>query len=155
MEKYSAIFPFDLEKAKRITEGKDEGKIVTRNGKDVRILCFDALGDCNIVALVKTNDDKEEVEIYRDNGYCYEYEYESDDDLFIEIPIPAKINLRALKPFDKVLVRDEDEDKWRADFFSHIDESRDLPYVCMSNVWGQCIPYEGNERLLRTTNNPE
>lgn len=117
MEKSSAIFPFDLEKAKRITEGKDEGKIVTREGKDVRILCFDALGDCNIVALVKTNDDKEEVERYRDNGYCYEYEYESNDDLFIEIPIPSKINQGALKPFDKVLVRDEDEDKWRADFF--------------------------------------
>lgn len=153
MEKYSAIFPFSLEKAKRITEGKDGGKIVTRKGEDVRILCFDALKEYNIVALIKRTDDKECIETYKDNGFCYECECE--DDLLIEIPIPAKINLGGLKPFDKVLVRDEDEDKWRADFFSHIDESSDLPYVCMSNVWGQCIPYEGNERLLRTTNDPE
>lgn len=153
MEICSAIFPFSIEKAKRITEGKDEGKIVTRDGNDVRILCFDALGENSIVALIKTADDNEDVETYKDDGSCFEDE--SEYDLLIEIPIPAKINQGALKPFDKVLVRDEDEDKWRADFFSHIDESRDLPYVCMSNVWGQCIPYEGNEHLLGTTNDPE
>ena len=34
-----------------------------------------------------------------------------------------------LKPFDKVLVRDGDDDEWVCDFFSHIDE-RDL-YYCV------------------------
>lgn len=91
MEKSSAIFPFSLEKAKRITEGKDEGKIITRNGLDVRILCFDALGDYNIVALIKMSPKKEDVETFKDDGSCFEDE--SEYDLLIEIPIPAKINM--------------------------------------------------------------
>lgn len=151
MGKSSAIFPFDLEKAKRITEGKDEGKIVTREGKDVRILCFDALGKYSIVALIKTADDKEDVETYKDNGFCVEYE--SDDDLLIEIPIPAKINMWGLKPFDKVLVRDHNNEIWRPDLFGRI--TNDGRFACVGMAWEQCIPYEGNEHLLDTTNNPE
>nr|DAR11348.1 MAG TPA: hypothetical protein [Caudoviricetes sp.] len=57
-----------------------------------------------------------------------------------------------LKPFDKVLVRDVDDDEWVCDFFSHIDE-RDLFY-CAGTWFKQCIPYEGNEHLLGTTNKP-
>lgn len=55
-----------------------------------------------------------------------------------------------LKPFDKVLVRDGDDDEWVCDFFSHIDE-RDL-YYCVGTWFKQCIPYEGNEHLLGTKN---
>lgn len=57
-----------------------------------------------------------------------------------------------LNPFDKVLVRDYDSDKWVCDIFSHIDDC-DL-YYCVGTRWNQCIPYEGNENLLGTTNNP-
>lgn len=58
-----------------------------------------------------------------------------------------------LKPFDKVLVRDSDNEKWELNLFSHIDE--DDSYFCLRSYWKQCIPYEGNEHLLGTTNNPE
>lgn len=58
-----------------------------------------------------------------------------------------------LKPFDKVLVRDEDDDEWVCDIFSHIDEN-DL-YYCVGTRWLQCIAYNGNEHLLGTTNKPE
>lgn len=58
-----------------------------------------------------------------------------------------------LKPFDKVLVRDEDDDEWVCDIFSHIDED-DL-YYCVGTMWKQCIAYNGNEHLLGTTNKPE
>lgn len=58
-----------------------------------------------------------------------------------------------LKPFDKVLARDEDYDEWVCDIFSHIVE-KDL-YYCVGTRWHQCIPYEGNEHLLGTTNNPK
>lgn len=54
------------------------------------------------------------------------------------------------KPFDKVLVRDRDEQEWECSFFSHIDEED--CYVCVGSWWLQCIPYEGNEHLLGTTN---
>ena len=58
------------------------------------------------------------------------------------------------KPFEKVLVRDSYEDEWRASFFSHIREGY-AKYVTTGLVWKFCIPYEGNEYLLGTTNNVE
>ena len=58
------------------------------------------------------------------------------------------------KPFEKVLVRNSYEDKWRASFFSNIREGY-AKYVTTGLVWKFCIPYEGNEHLLGTTNNVE
>lgn len=58
------------------------------------------------------------------------------------------------KPFDKVLVRDDYKDEWRASFFSNIREGLSR-YVTTGLVWKFCIPYEGNEHLLGTTNNVE
>lgn len=55
-----------------------------------------------------------------------------------------------LKPFDKVLVRNNDDDEWVCDIFSHIDEL--AFYYCVGTRWEQCIPYEGNKHLLGTTN---
>ena len=54
------------------------------------------------------------------------------------------------KPFEKVLVRDSYEDKWRASFFSNIREGY-AKYITTGLVWKFCIPYEGNEHLLGTT----
>jgi hypothetical protein len=54
-----------------------------------------------------------------------------------------------LKPFDKVLVRNNDDDEWVCDIFSHIDEL--AFYYCVGTRWEQCIHYEGNEHLLGTT----
>ena len=56
------------------------------------------------------------------------------------------------KPFDKVLVRDNDECDWVCNIFSHMDS--DNEYVCLYMRWPLCIPYEGNEHLLGTTNKP-
>lgn len=56
------------------------------------------------------------------------------------------------KPFDKVLVRDGDDDEWACNFFSHIEEGN--LYYCVGTWFKQCIPYEGNEHLLGTTNKP-
>jgi hypothetical protein len=58
------------------------------------------------------------------------------------------------KPFDKVLVRDRDDKTWRCDIFSHLDD-KGRAFICLSTWWRQCIPYEGNEHLFGTTNNPE
>lgn len=57
-----------------------------------------------------------------------------------------------LKPFDKVLVRNDKEDQWSANIFSY--QVRDNMYYCLGECyWRYCIPYEGNEHLLGTTNN--
>lgn len=56
------------------------------------------------------------------------------------------------KPFDKVLVRDYGDQCWSCNFFSHIKGSN---FCCINGTWVQCIPYEGNEHLVGTTENPE
>lgn len=57
------------------------------------------------------------------------------------------------KPFEKVLVRDGDQYEWQCNFFSGMDKENF--YLCVSARWEQCIPYEGNEHLLGTTNKPQ
>ena len=58
-----------------------------------------------------------------------------------------------LKPFDKVLVRDNEDDIWEVSLFGYKDE---LYYRCDNGIpWIQCIPYDGNKHLLGTTNNVE
>lgn len=57
------------------------------------------------------------------------------------------------KPFDKVLVRDSKSSEWRANLFSHKNVNE--PYCCVYASWNYCIPYEGNEHLLGTKNNPK
>ena len=58
-----------------------------------------------------------------------------------------------LKPFDKVLVRDDKEDQWSANIFSY--QVRDMFYCLGEGYWRYCIPYEGNEHLLGTTKEVE
>ena len=58
-----------------------------------------------------------------------------------------------LKPFEKVLVRDSESDKWRANLFGYID--KDEYYHCVYANWVYCIPYIGNESLLGTTKDVE
>lgn len=58
-----------------------------------------------------------------------------------------------LKPFDKVLVRDSQSDKWSVNLFGYID--KDEYYHCVFANWAYCIPYIGNESLLGTTKDVE
>lgn len=66
--------------------------------------------------------------------------------------VPDKFDITTLKPFDKVLVRDTNTQKWTADVFSFFDKTHVYPYVCVGHYTNQCIPYFGNEHLLGTTN---
>lgn len=62
----------------------------------------------------------------------------------------------SFKPFDKVLVRCNEDSVWRCELFSHYNTfNKQCPYVCLSSVYKYCIPYEGNQHLLGTTNNPK
>lgn len=61
-----------------------------------------------------------------------------------------------LNPFDNVLVRHQKTEEWRANIFSHTDKTDEyLDYVCVNGRWEFCIPYEGNEHLLGTTEDVE
>lgn len=70
--------------------------------------------------------------------------------------VDLKPKFDELKPFDNVLVRHQKTEEWRANIFSHTDKTDEyLDYVCVNGRWEFCIPYEGNESLLGTTNNVE
>ena len=58
-----------------------------------------------------------------------------------------------LKPFDKVLVRDNIDERWKAMFFSHIVNYIDIHRaICGYYAWEQCIPYnDETKHLLGTT----
>ena len=64
--------------------------------------------------------------------------------------VPNKFDISTLKAYDKVLVRDTNEQVWVADLFSHV---LDRPlggytFACVGHYPNQCIPYLGNEHLL-------
>lgn len=59
------------------------------------------------------------------------------------------------KPFDKVLGRNEKDDVWEAELFSHYREESQYPFRCIGFARKYCIPYEGNEYLLGTKNDPK
>lgn len=67
--------------------------------------------------------------------------------------VPNKFDINTLKPFDKVLVRGNFEQKWTHDFFGFMDEEKGYPFVCVGHYVIQCIPFEGNEHLLGKTDN--
>lgn len=66
--------------------------------------------------------------------------------------VSNKFDVIAFKPFDKVLVRDDDACTWRADFYSHYENNACYWYVCVGDGYKQCIPYnEETAHLIGTT----
>ena len=59
-----------------------------------------------------------------------------------------KFDPTTLKTFDKVLARDINSDKWKIQLFSHIIERDDYPYVCITNPYRYCIPYNDDTKHL-------
>lgn len=71
--------------------------------------------------------------------YLSEYEY-----LLDEMP------KHDFKPFERVLVRRTNQERWKLHLFSRGSGTYD-EYECLGGVtFSQCIPYEGNEHLLGT-----
>lgn len=60
------------------------------------------------------------------------------------------------KPFDKVLGRNEKDDVWEAELFSHYREESQYPFRCIGFSRKYCIPYnEKTAHLLGTTDDWE
>lgn len=58
-----------------------------------------------------------------------------------------------LKPKDWVLTRENSDDVWKLDIFSHSqwdDSEVCYHYYCVGGWNYECVPYEGNEKLLGT-----
>ena len=58
-----------------------------------------------------------------------------------------------LKPFDKVLVRDEYKERWLCRFFSHIEDGiHAYKYATIGSAFKYCIPYnDDTKHLIGTT----
>ena len=140
---------FDIDLARKIQAGEAPGRIVTRDGLPARVICWDRK-DVNypIVALI---DKSENPHTFSINGK-YWFSDVSSSDLFIEVPAPQ------FQPFDRVLVRDDhtkEPEEWRCSLYSHYSDEYG-GHMCADGVYHDyCIPYEGNEHLVGTTDEPK
>lgn len=86
METKYVRVPFEVELAKKITNGEIGGRIVTRNGESARIVCFDRKDEFRpIIALVNSGD----IEVHY--AFCLNGKFVNDEvldthDLMLEIP---------------------------------------------------------------------
>lgn len=83
------------------------------------------------------------------------FEGHSGTDISAEVFLDFNPDEPDFKPFDKVLVRDFDEEEWKIDFFEEKNKDKPYAYQCIKSHWHQCVPFEGNEHLLGTTGEPE
>jgi len=64
--------------------------------------------------------------------------------------------IHEFEPFEKVLVRMDDYNFWRKNFFDYFNKyNPNYPFVCITGSFAQCIHYKGNELLDRTKNKPK
>lgn len=59
-----------------------------------------------------------------------------------------KFDPNTLQPFEKVLVKDCSNDRWKVDFYSHKSENKHYPYKCIDNIYARCIPYNNDTKHL-------
>lgn len=113
--------PFDLELAKKITNKEAKGRIVTRDGRQVRIICFDKIGvhgACQIVALLRVHPDEETVFAFSNEG-VYRFGHKTCFDLFLEVStdysnfVPQK--------YQPCLVRDGENLLWFPLIYAYTD----------------------------------
>lgn len=147
------IIPFDLDMAKKIQTGEIKGRIIY-NSSEAEILDFNLYfkGHAYVCAKTKGNSGEYATRLFNkygkdaengNNVSCY--------NLILEVPD----NKPQFKSFDRVLVRDSDDEEWTVGIFSHMTDL-EQPYACVGNIFVyQCIPYAGNENLIGTTDNPK
>lgn len=85
METKYITIPFDLERAKRITNKSEDGKIVTRDGRKARIVCFDVKNEDSILALIEDEKGIEFPICYVSDGLVF-LKSKSNSDLMLSVP---------------------------------------------------------------------
>ena len=159
--------PFDLNKAKFIMNGEMKGRIVTRDGRQARIICFDRKENedifdppKNIVALVTNKDGSEGVFAVRDDGMILLNE-ESDYDLLIEVPTYNRDYSNFIpQKWQPCLVRESIYDHWKVRVCA--DNKQQVTFYDSSNccsgdiLWDFKLPLSKiTERLIGTTKSYE
>ena len=63
-----------------------------------------------------------------------------------------KFDPKTLHPFDRILVRDNNDETWSCNFFSHIREVVVYKFTTITSSYKQCIPYnDDTKHLVGTT----
>ena len=63
-----------------------------------------------------------------------------------------KFDPKTLNPFDRILVRDNNDETWSCNFFSHIREVVVYKFTTITSSYKQCIPYNDETKHLVGTN---
>lgn len=127
----------------QIIESKDSiGQVLAKNTRGIIV----TLRYCNLrYASV------EEIEKYNRMLLGYIENSETEEEIKTEEEIEKVWSIDDFKPFDKVLVKDEDSIGWKCDIFSSYYKNDKFPYHCIGNIWANMIPYnEETKHLLGT-----
>lgn len=156
MKKKFIEVPFLFEMAMKIQNGEVKGKIETREGNPAKILDYRLKNTPNdMIVVIKNKNGVESVNNYYDNGMLFDQKAPFRADLLLYLEDEEKAPQHEFKPFEKVLVRDNEREIWNPDIFCKHEPEREFEFVCFKECWKQCIPYEGNEHLLGTTEEPK
>jgi len=161
MEKTYKRVPFDIELAKKIQAGEIEGRVRIGKYNDVRIICLDRKGKVDPIVALVTSPRMGKFEFLvtiSNEGYVDYLGYESFgistyEKVKAHIEFTEEAPKHEFKPFDKVLVRNKSTERWHPSLYATTDGL--LYYTTDCKNWQQCIPYDGNQELVGTTDKPE
>ena len=87
------------------------------------------------------------------NGECMLFPSKNQRDWSKFIAPIEKFDYSTLNPFDKILVRGYDSDKWMCSLFSFMTETE---MYCIAGGWHQGIPYnDETKHLVGSTDTPD
>lgn len=141
--------PFDLKLAKKITNHEIKGRIVTRNGRQARIICFDLKNPVwGIIALVLNNINSEDVLQYQNNGCFGGHEL----DLLLEVPTYYRDYSNFVpQKWQPCLVRENDEEDWDISVCKGRNSAGEAIFFSFGCTYQHCLPLSKvTERLVNT-----
>lgn len=154
--------PFDLELAKKITNKEVKGRIVTQNGRQVRIICFDKDREQSaypIIALIQIEPHDERMFTFSKKGF-YSIGLESSNDLILEVPTYYRDYSNFVpQKWQPCLVRENEDEIWLLQVSKGNRCGDDVLFYCpdgSTNVWRHCLPLSNaTQRLIGTTKSYE
>lgn len=158
--------PFDLELAKKITNKEAKGRIVTQEGKKVRIICWDKkpvdekAHEYPIVALIQNDYNGEMSQTYTTEGAACYPNYKSRYDLIIEVPTYYRDYSNFVpQKWQPCLVRENEDEIWLLQVSKGKRCGDDVLFYCPDgspNVWRHFLPLSKiTEQLLGTSKSYE
>lgn len=144
--------PFDIKLAKKITNKKVKGRIVTRDGRQARIISLDKGYTYPMTVLIEK---EEESRFYCEKGSYFGYG-KNNLDLHIEIPTYYK-DYSNFKPqrYQPYLVRNDKDSLWGIQVYAYTDyQGKMLFYDDAGHLrsFSNCLPISKTTKRLLGTN---